>query len=362
MSSGTFQGQNGLITWTVTTTMLPGETKATSRLTFSSPQPFGNVRVITYLDEDVGSPGDDILRTIGVPGQPGFLAFTLDGPQRVGFAQGGAYVQGADLVNATWDGWTADSFDDLESVIKGAGANYSPAGNINSANLPAFNDPSLGAVHGPADVTTAFAWTLNPTARSATVTTLLQGVAKTSDGPTGKGTIIIETTVLPPPPRPVDPPLPPPQPPRPEQLTLIPLPPPETGPALLLPVVQPTGSGGDTQKVTQTTTSITARVTEIMAAGQQRDIALLTYLGDADQLHLLGVEFGDEEPEALAQPDAHTVKKIPGSTAPNASDVQADVTADLSSGLSPWWTLAGVLPLIGGRIAWIFLHKRKRLF
>src|SRR5205814_7729874 len=51
-------------------------------------------------------------------------------------------------------------------------------GNINTTNLPPIVDPVLGPVNGPADVTTAMAWTVSPTATTATITTFLELVAR----------------------------------------------------------------------------------------------------------------------------------------------------------------------------------------
>jgi len=44
--------------------------------------------------------------------------------------------------------------------------------------LPAFNDPVLGTVNGTANVTTAMAWTVDPNATTATITTFLQLIAR----------------------------------------------------------------------------------------------------------------------------------------------------------------------------------------
>lgn len=177
-SAGQFLGQNGLINWTVRSFFQPGTSMLVQVLTFTSDspdKPLGNLRLINYLDEDVASPGDDILYLVGTPGQLGFQAFTLDNQQRVGFSQSGVYAaDGNGLINARYDGFAADAFPQLRDAITGAGANYSIAGNIDTADLPAFNDPFLGTVFGPADVTTAFAWSVDPNATTATISTFAQ--------------------------------------------------------------------------------------------------------------------------------------------------------------------------------------------
>jgi hypothetical protein len=181
-SQGTFAGQNGPINWTATTSIANGDTRIVNSITFSSAAqqaaPLGNLRFISYLDEDVGDPGDDIMFLSGTPGAADFKVFTLDGPERVGFAQGGVFLPGSGLANATWDGWAADEFADLRSDITGAGTTYSPAGNIDTTALPPGVDPELGPIFGPGDITTAFAWSVNPLATTATITTFLEFVAR----------------------------------------------------------------------------------------------------------------------------------------------------------------------------------------
>jgi hypothetical protein len=178
VSQGTFPGPNGTVTWRAETFLNNGEAKVFNRVTFSSAAPLGNIRLVNYLDEDIFFVSDDILWLTGTPGQPDFRAFTLDGPERVGFSQGGIYVPGPDLVNATYDGWAADRFSQLVSAITGPGTTYSIAGNIDLADLPASTDPELGTIYGPADVTTAFAWSVNPTATTATITSFLELVPR----------------------------------------------------------------------------------------------------------------------------------------------------------------------------------------
>ncbi|MBM4094996.1 MAG: hypothetical protein FJ276_37135, partial [Planctomycetes bacterium] len=177
-SEGTIAGQNGTINWRVESRLDDGIAIVYNTLFLTSTQPFGNLRFINYLDENVRGVSDDLLYVSGTPGQDNFRAFTLDGPERIGFAQGGFTQPGANLVNATYDGWAADRFDDLLVAIGGAGTTYTIPGNIDTTSLTPFNDPELGPVYGLADVTTAFAWTVNPTATVATITSVLELVPR----------------------------------------------------------------------------------------------------------------------------------------------------------------------------------------
>ncbi|HEX5443508.1 MAG TPA: DUF4214 domain-containing protein [Pirellulales bacterium] len=187
VSKGHFAGKNGTVNWTVTSSFKPGTTQLVNQVAFDSSQPLGDLRFINYLDEDVPPiPDDDYLYTQGTPGQPGFQVFTIDGPQRVGVSQGGIYQPGPQLVNATYDGWAADSFDNLQQTIATNGGTYTIAGNINTTNLPPTTDPQLGNIYGPADQTTAFAWNVDPNATNSLITTFLSEVSGPATPPGGQ--------------------------------------------------------------------------------------------------------------------------------------------------------------------------------
>ncbi|MFO0904160.1 MAG: dockerin type I domain-containing protein [Pirellulales bacterium] len=178
ISRGTFAGANGTVNWEVETRLDNGVAIVYNTLRLSSTNALGNVRYISYLDEDVLGISDDLLYTTGTPGQADFRAFTLDNAERVGFAHGGFYVPSAQLVNATYDGWAADAFPDLNTAITGAGATFSVAGNIDTTDLTPFTDAQLGQAYGLADITTAFAWSADPTSNSSVMTSFLELVPR----------------------------------------------------------------------------------------------------------------------------------------------------------------------------------------
>ena len=170
-SEGSLQGANGLVRWRVESSFDSAGTRFVNRLSFQSDQPLGTLRVISYLDQDVLSPVDDVLNPVGDTNSPSFLAFTRDGAERIGFAQGGIYLPGTGLVNATFNGWAADRYSALRSGIEAGTAQYSVQGTINPNNLPAIANSDFGAAYGPADIATAFAWSVAADARSSVVTT-----------------------------------------------------------------------------------------------------------------------------------------------------------------------------------------------
>jgi hypothetical protein len=173
-SAGTFDGPNGPINWVVDTTIANGSLVVSNTITFSSLLPLGNLRLINYLDEDVFAFDDDLLYQVGTPGQADYRLYTLDNVERVGFSQGGVYLPGPGLVNASYDGWAADAYNQLQTAILGLGTSYSINGNIDTADLPPRVDGKLGLVNGLADVTTAMAWSVDPAATTATITTFLE--------------------------------------------------------------------------------------------------------------------------------------------------------------------------------------------
>ena len=189
-SRGTFMGQNGPVEWTVRSYFLNGLPTLFNEVSFSSEAALGDLRYINYLDADLLGGNDNLLYLPIESDSPDFQVFTLDDIERIGYSQGGIYEPGPQLVNATWDGWAAGSFPNLKTDITGrllppAGepdedeplgpqpAEFSRTGEVDITTLAPFHDPDLGLVYGPGDVTTAFAWSVDPSATSATVTTYL---------------------------------------------------------------------------------------------------------------------------------------------------------------------------------------------
>jgi hypothetical protein len=174
-SEGNFLGNNGeTVNWRVESRFDNGVSSFINTLTFTGTAPLGDIRYINYLDEDVLGVTDDLLYTRGTPGQADFRIYTVDGAERFGFSQAGIYTPGPGLQNATYAGWTADQFPALNTAILGPGTQYTIAGNINTTALPQSNDPALGTIFGPNDVTTALAWDFDPNATTATITTFLE--------------------------------------------------------------------------------------------------------------------------------------------------------------------------------------------
>ena len=91
VSKGSFQGANGTVNWTVTSSFQPGTTQLVNTISLSSSQAIGaTVRQLPRRRRPAGRQRRPVY-VQGTPGQPDFKVFTLDGPQRIGVSQSGMY-------------------------------------------------------------------------------------------------------------------------------------------------------------------------------------------------------------------------------------------------------------------------------
>jgi len=176
-SRGSFAGPNGLVNWIAQSRFEDGIATFLSSLELEAADgtTLGDIQVISYLDEDINGVGDDFLTTTGTPGEADFRAFTLDGPNRIGFSHGGFFSNdGTNQNNATFAGFAADQFPQLRTAIQGSTQEFSIDGTIDLTDLPPLADPEFSPAFGPNDVTTAFAWNTVASATSSTVTSFLE--------------------------------------------------------------------------------------------------------------------------------------------------------------------------------------------
>ena len=162
-----------IINWRVETRFEDGDPTVFNDVSFSSDDPLGSLRLINYLDPAILGGAGDILFTRGSAGENEFRAYTVDDNQRVGFGHGGV-LENTPGNNTNFVGWASDVAADLNAAIQGAGAAYSLTGNIDTLSLPEVDDPDLGKVYGPEDVTTAFAWDIQGSSLTASATSLVQ--------------------------------------------------------------------------------------------------------------------------------------------------------------------------------------------
>jgi len=168
-SSGFFAGPNGQINWTALATIASSSTTYSVSYLFSSANNFGAVRFGQYMDADIVGAGSDNLIELGVSGQPGFELRTVDTGASTVFGLG----QSADFLNTTnmtYVGWAARPYSQLLNAITGGTVTYSIPGIV--TNLSSTTDSRYpgSPAYGPADVTSAIAFDLNPHANSASVT------------------------------------------------------------------------------------------------------------------------------------------------------------------------------------------------
>jgi hypothetical protein len=182
-SSGQFPGVNGEIFWTSAAHIPLGSQSYQVIVNFTSPQPFGALRVINYLDEDVLGASDDRLILLNATNSPNFQLLTIDNVAGIGISHTTAFQS---AVNASYIGWAASDFPNLrELIISATGAQYSINGVIDPLDFPASVDPRFpfSRAYGPADATAAFAFDLNPNATTATVVFGLGGQPNVQSDP-----------------------------------------------------------------------------------------------------------------------------------------------------------------------------------
>ncbi len=201
-SSGSFAGANGPVNWNSVSTIAPGSLTYQNTVTFTSAMPFGTLRVLCYLDEDVAGSSDDIMVPLGTPGQANFNVLTVDNTDNFGVAHAAGYLT---ATNATYIGWAADEYSDLINAIANQGTTYSIPGVIDTTSLPLITDARYPGrmVYGPNDITNAFAFDVTPTATTATIACSLGGlptgqlpaltIAKTAAGAVANGSDLVYT-------------------------------------------------------------------------------------------------------------------------------------------------------------------------
>lgn len=175
-SSGAFVGVNGIINWTATSSIPFEDSTMSTTFTFTAETgTLGPLRFYRYMDEDVEGSSDDVFLARGSLANLNLELLTIDNIQVYGVSHSGALAPGQGLVNATFAGWAASTFNRIKPVIEGAGQPVDPNGIIDPS-LPSFTHPVVGAAFGPRDIVSVLAWDVDPAASTATIVTTLGGV------------------------------------------------------------------------------------------------------------------------------------------------------------------------------------------
>ena len=178
-SSGAFTGSNGnTIAWTAVSEIADGSPFLETTYTFSvTEESFGVLRFYQYVDLDIAGFPQDVLLVRGSAAEGNLVLFNVDDGQGWGIGAGGSFGGGQGLAGATFAGWAGDVVPDLIVPILGAGGPpaVSPDGEIDTTDMPPTTQRFFGAGFGPTDVTTLFAWDLDPSATTATIVTRLGG-------------------------------------------------------------------------------------------------------------------------------------------------------------------------------------------
>uniref|UniRef100_UPI003AF5F8CB choice-of-anchor Q domain-containing protein n=1 Tax=Thiolapillus sp. TaxID=2017437 RepID=UPI003AF5F8CB len=175
VSVGRFQGENGTIYWTITSTVVPRTNFHVSRWEFSSPQAFGDVVIGIYADLDIGQYTGHNGLIVGGTGHPNRLLITdrsspaegvalglraLKNASRMGWVGSPDIYHGrngevldASILTGAYSGW--GKFTPDQSVYPGAHG-YGPADIAvamgvmlkSSAKLASFETTIVGAPNG----------------------------------------------------------------------------------------------------------------------------------------------------------------------------------------------------------------------
>ena len=176
------------VNWRAETSIEDGETTIVNKVTFNTEEDtdtLGNIRVVNFLDQDVAGPGGDILVRQGDTLSNDFRAFVFDDVERIGFGHGGAVNAAGGLVNAEFRGWAADLSNVLLGSVLGPGNAYTANGAIDPINLPEIDDDQFARVNGPGDIATAFAWDVVGGAKTSTIVSYTQLVARSQSSLAG---------------------------------------------------------------------------------------------------------------------------------------------------------------------------------
>lgn len=179
VSSGSFTGTSGnTIDWTASTTLGAGSTVLSTAYDFTAQSgTLGQLSLFQYLDEDIFDVDDDIFFERGSLAGENLQLFTIDGPSGIGVSQGGAYSDAGGLNNASYLGYAATEYDELQDELADGTKGVSLAGLIDGTSLPATTSSLVtGTVYGPNDVVSALGWGVDADATSATLVTTLGGV------------------------------------------------------------------------------------------------------------------------------------------------------------------------------------------
>lgn len=173
-STGTFQGESGqTIAWTAVSRIFDDGSTLNTIYSFREFDSefdggVGTLRVLQYLDGDIASISDDVLR-VESDGTPFVRIQTIDNERLFGVSQLSELLRAATVV-----GGAADRFDNIRPRIQGEGqavAGQGPGIIIN--NLEGFNHPRIGEVNGPGDIVSVMAWDADPEAGTVDISNFL---------------------------------------------------------------------------------------------------------------------------------------------------------------------------------------------
>ncbi|MES9965809.1 MAG: PEP-CTERM sorting domain-containing protein [Sedimenticola sp.] len=181
-STGAFTGSAGnTINWSAVSSIADGSSIMYNTFTFTAETGLlGDLRLFQYMDEDIESVSDDVFFTRGSVAGLDLELYTVDDSEVYGVSHSGAFDVTQGLVESTFAGWAACTYNTMKPAITAGTQAVSTSGEI-CVGLPGYLHPQVGSAYGPRDIVSVLAWDAVSTATSATIITTIGGVADFRD-------------------------------------------------------------------------------------------------------------------------------------------------------------------------------------
>ena len=176
-STGSFIGASGnVIGWSVISIIADDSSTMANIFQFTARTgTLGELRLYQSIDQDVlNGSSSDVFFSRGDADSGNLELFTADIAEAIGMSQAGPMNEFNSLFNATFTGWAACTFNNIEPQIENGTLQISRSGEIcSSLAQQTLDHPILGPVLGPADLVSTLAWNVDPNARYSIITTTL---------------------------------------------------------------------------------------------------------------------------------------------------------------------------------------------
>jgi hypothetical protein len=140
----------------------------TYRFTASGGVSLRDAKFFQYLDSDIYSISDDVLKVSGATGTGDLTLTTIDPGTQIRLEQ----ILGQPQLGAAATGFAAERYSSLKSHITAGGFDPPPEGYVDTNALPLHTQAGVGECYGPGDVTTAIEYSFTSATSAILRTTL----------------------------------------------------------------------------------------------------------------------------------------------------------------------------------------------